>query len=276
MTTTAVEARGGPAGLLRPLGEGLRDLVVRRETLYALVVRQMALRKSRTVLGLVWPLSAPLFLLALYSFVFGAVFDVQVRDYPVYLFAGLLPWTFLVMSLHHGLQSISLESDLVRRAPIPYEQLPLSAVAVNLVPFGVLLLGFVVYLAAVGDLAFRLLPVLVLPVTALVLFVAALAMLVALVDVYNRDLRMVLNNLLTVWFFLVPIVYRQDMVPEPLLVLRSVDPMNMIVGQFRYVLYHGTVFRPAHVALMVLVSAALFLFSLATFRRSSRHLARAV
>ena len=86
-----------------------------------------------------------LVLLALYAFVFGRVFDVAVADYPAYLFAGLLPWTFLVQSVHDGLQSISFEPELVRRAPFPYVFLPLARVVVMAGPFLLLLLGFVVW-----------------------------------------------------------------------------------------------------------------------------------
>ena len=79
------------------------------------------------------------------------MFDVPVEDYGAYLFAGLLPWTFLVQTIHDGLQSISLEPDLVRRAPFPYVFLPLSRVVVMVLPFLVLLVGFVLYSATVGD-----------------------------------------------------------------------------------------------------------------------------
>jgi ABC-type polysaccharide/polyol phosphate export permease len=252
--------------LLRCLQDGLGALVSQRDMLAALLRRQLLLRRKRTLLGLVWPLSAPLFLLGLYTFVFRSVFAVPVERYWVYLFAGLLPWTFLVTAVNQALQSVSQEADLVRRAPMPYEHLPLAAVLANFLPFGALLAGFVALLAVLGDLRWTVLPVLALPSFALLLLVSALAMLVALVDVYNRDLRLVLNNLLTVWFFLIPIVYRQDMVPGPLRFLRSVDPMNMIVGQF----------RPTHVVLMLAVCLVAFLTSIALFRRLSSNLAKDV
>ena len=253
---------------------GLRDLIRRRGVLVALIRRQMWLRRKRAVFGLLWPLAAPLFLLALYSFIFDRVFDVPVGDYPVYLFAGLLPWTFMVQAVHQSLQSITAEADLIRRAPFPYEHLPLSIVGIHLLPFTALLAAFVGYLAVTGDLRWDLLPVLALPVVALVMLTSAMAMILALIDVYNRDLRQVLHNVFTVWFFLVPIVYRPDMVEGPLRSLRSIDPMNMIVGQFRYVLYHGHVFRPAHVVLMMVVASATFVVSLGVFRRASRNLAK--
>ena len=272
-TTTAPapwRATSAPAGAVA----GLRDLVGRRSVLLALIRRQMWLRRKRAVFGLLWPLTAPLFLLALYSFIFDRVFDVPVRDYPVYLFAGLLPWTFMVQAVHQSLQSITAEADLIRRAPFPHEHLPLSIVGIHLLPFGALLTGFVAYVAVKGDLRWDLVPVLALPVVALVMLTSAMAMILSLIDVYNRDLRQILHNVFTVWFFLVPIVYRPDMVEGPLRSLRSIDPMNMIVGQFRYVLYHGHVFRPTHVVLMMLVASATFVVSLGIFRRASRNLAK--
>lgn len=257
---------------------GLRDLLTHRELLWTLVERQLRLRSKRSVMGILWPLLSPFFLLALYSFVFASVFDVPVEDYGVYLFAGLLPWTFLVQTINDSLQSISLEPDLVRRAPFPYQFLPLSRVVVMVLPFLVLLAGFVVYAATVGDRPFEplLVPALVLPVLSLVLLGATLAMLLALIDVFSRDLRHLLNNLLTVWFFLVPIVYHRRMVSERVRWFTAADPMAWIVAQFRDVLYDGRIDRPAVHLLTLVGCSLLFLVGLAVFRRLARDLAKEV
>lgn len=234
--------------------------VGRRELLWTLVERQLRLRAKRSVLGVVWPVVAPLFLLALYSFVFGRVFSVPVADYPAYLFAGLLPWTFLVQSLHDSLQSISFEPDLVRRAPFPYHYLPLARVVVMAIPAAVLLVGFGAYLALDPgrELRLELLPVLLVPVVTAALVVTALSTALALLDVFNRDLRFVLHNLLTVWFFLVPIVYRPEMVGGELAWLRWVDPMHLVVEQFRDVLYWARMPSAGRLALGLALGAGLF------------------
>jgi ABC-type polysaccharide/polyol phosphate export permease len=249
--------------------------VQRRELLLTLVERQLRLRLKRSVMGVVWPLAAPLFLLALYTFVFGSVFDVPIDDYPVYLFAALLPWTFLVQTVHDALQSISFEPELVRRAPFPHVLLPLARVIVMALPFLLLLVGFVAWLAVTGDLHAGVLPALAVPVVAVVLLVAGLATLLALVDVFNRDLRFVLHNLLTVWFFLVPIVYSPRMADGRLELLRAVDPMNLVVRDFRDVLYAGEL-HAGHLALTAAVCAAFFLATQWVFRRLSADLAMAV
>jgi lipopolysaccharide transport system permease protein len=257
---------------------GVRDLVARRQLLWTLVERQLRLRSKRSVIGVIWPVTAPLFLLGLYLYVFGTVFDVPVDHYGIYLFAGLLPWTFLVQTIHDSLQSISFEPDLVRRAPFPYLFLPLARLVVMAIPFAVLLVGFVIYLAVTGDVGFEpaLLPALAVPIASLVLLTATAAVLLSLLDVFNRDLRYVLNNLLTVWFFLVPIVYRPDMVGERLRTLTVFDPMRLIVEQFRDVLYEGHIDDPLAHGLTLLVSAAVFVGGTFLFGRLSVDLAKDV
>jgi len=101
-------------------------------------------------------------------------------------------------------------------------------------------------------------------------------MLLALIDVFSRDLRHLLNNLLTVWFFLVPIVYHRRMVSERVRWFTAADPMAWIVAQFRDVLYDGRIDRPAVHLLTLVGCSLLFLVGLAVFRRLARDLAKEV
>lgn len=271
--TVTVRAAADP----RPTGPGLRELVGRRELFVTLVERQLRLRAKRAVFGIVWPFCAPLFLFGLYRYVFGSVFQVEIPHYGVYLFCGLLPWTFLVQAVHDALQSISFEPDLVRRAPMPHQLLPLSRVTAMAIPFAVLLVAFV-GVVALTDVPLRpeLLPVLAVPVLSTLLLVAALALLLALVDVFNRDLRYVLHNLLTVWFFLVPIVYHPEMTSDLVRRVSSLDPMRHVIAGYRDVLHEGSVDDPLRVALTLVGCAIGFVIALVVFRRCSIDLAKEI
>lgn len=237
------------------------------DLLYSLVERQFLLRRKRSMIGAIWPMVGPIMLTALYTFVFNSVFTVPVQKYPIYLFAGLLPWTLLLLSLTGGLSSISSEAALIRRAPFPFQMLPVSYVAVNAIQFLALLAGFVVVDAFTWHINLLLLPALLLPFASLVLLCCALTMVIAAVDVFNHSLRYLLGNLLTGWFFIVPIVYRPDQAGSISKVLRSVDPMNMIIGQFRDILYFGHLSRPGHTVLMVIVCTMTFLIANMLFSR---------
>lgn len=240
--------------------------------LSVLTERQLRLRTKRSHLGTVWPLVAPFSMMLLYTFIFNRVFDAGIPDYPIFLLCGLLPWSFLTQTLGKTIGSITSHPELVRSLPLRAELIPLSGVVVQAATFVAGTVGFVVFLGVTGRLHVALLPALLLPITALLLLIGGLSLILALIDVYNRDLRMVLGNILLIWFFLVPIVYRRAMAPESLAFLSSVDPMNLIVGQFRAVLYHGKIDRPDHLVLMLALSGGLFVACWAIFRRFSKHL----
>ena len=272
MTVTVRTATDPP-----PSGPGLRELVRRRELFVTLVERQLRLRAKRAVFGILWPFCAPLFLFVLYRYVFGSVFRVEIPHYGIYLLCGLLPWTFLVQAVHDALQSISFEPDLVRRAPMPHQLLPLSRVTAMAIPFLVLLVAFVgVAVASDAPTDLALLPALALPVASTLLLVAGLALLLALVDVFNRDLRYVLHNRLTVWFFLVPIVYHPEMTSDLVRRVSSLDPMRHVIAGYRDVLHVGELQDPLRLVLTLLGCAAFFLGALAVFRRSSVDLAKEI
>jgi ABC-type polysaccharide/polyol phosphate export permease len=253
---------------------GVGGLVGRRELLAVLVERQLRLRAKRSFFGVAWPLIAPLLLLVLYTFVFGRVFDLPLDDYPVFLFAGLLPWTFLVQSVHDGLQSISFEPDLVRRAPFPYAFLPLARVVVMGIPFLALLVAFSVYSLVTDRLQPEQIPLLLIPVVSVTAIVATLTMLTALVDVFNRDIRYVLNNVITVWFFLAPIVYTKRMTEEHLKWLQWIDPMAWVIKQFQDLLYWGEPFSLASAIFVPVAALGLFAAGLVIFQRATVGLAK--
>lgn len=246
------------------------------ELFWTLVRRQRWLRRKRSALARVWPVIAPFLLMLLYVFVFRRVFDVPIQRYHDYLLCGLLPWSFLTVALSRSTASLSGEGDLLRKAPFPSELLPVSNVTAHAIDFLGTLVLFIGWLAITGEVHLSTLPLVVLPVAAVVCLVMALAMLIALVDVHTHDLRYLLGNLLTVWFFLIPIVYRPNMAPRSVHFLRSVDPMNLIVGQMRAVLFAGRIDRPGQLALMVLGCGSLLVVSLAVFRTQAVNLAKDV
>jgi ABC-type polysaccharide/polyol phosphate export permease len=262
-----------------PAGEPVTQLrhpaaIASWDLLVTMIERKLRLRVKRTWIGTVWPIIAPVFLFGLYVFVFHSVFKVPQPRYGLFLFCGLLPWAFLAQTLGDAVLSISSEAVLVRRAAFHHEILPIASVITMSLYFLVTLAGLVGYLAVTSQLDVVLLPLIVVPVLALYLLVGALAIVLAYIDVYNRDLRQVLGNLLTVWFFLVPIVYSQKMVSPDLRFLRSVDPVSMIVGQFREVFYYNRIADPSHLAYVLLICASSFLAAILMARRVSRRLAK--
>jgi len=192
----------------------LSRLLQHRLLIRTLVHRELKARYRGSVLGFLWTFVNPLMLLAVYTFVFLYVIDPfrgedGVTDpYALYLFCGLLPWTWFSSGLAEGANSLLVGGNLIKKIIFPAEVLPVVAVVHNGVNF---LLGLPIYFV----FWFWFKPegisvhVLWLPLVILVQFVftLGLSLFLAALTVHYRDVKDLLANILTLWFFGSPVIY---------------------------------------------------------------------
>jgi ABC-type polysaccharide/polyol phosphate export permease len=238
--------------------------------------RAIRLRNKRSLLANYWPLILPVFLTALWVFVGRGVFAVDIPHYPVFLFAGVTAWAFLSTTILRAMMTLSAEHALIHRGRFAYEMLPLSHVGSTAVFLFALLGGIILYSAAYGWLEPGLLPLLALPVAALLLLVGAISLVLAILDVHLRDVRQVIPSLLTVWFFATPIVYRPSMLPDWARSWIELNPMTPIVVNVRAILVEGTAGDTLKMSILLVLCAALFAACLIGFRRAARDVSRTV
>lgn len=225
-----------------------------RGLLATLTARELKARYRGSVLGYFWSLVNPLLLLAVYSFVFGFVFRRPVAGttdpYALFLISGLFPWLWASSSLLEGSQALSTNAALLRKAVFPAEVLPMVSVFANLVHF---LLALPILAAAlavgrwlghpVGGWGALLLPA----VLALQLpMLAGLALGLAALNTHFKDVRDLLANLLTLLFFMAPILYPLAAVPgAKLQLLLRANPFTPFTLAYQATLFYGTVPAPA-------------------------------
>jgi ABC-type polysaccharide/polyol phosphate export permease len=237
---------GGPGGL----AAGVRDLWRYRNAVLQLTIRELKARYKNTVLGFFWSLLNPIAMML----VFTAVFTVflpnnNIENYPLFVLCGLLPWNFLSAGILTGISSITSNGNLVNKVYFPREVLPLSSVLANLVNFLLaLVVLFVLLLIFQTPISpwIWLLPVVILLHTA---FVLGLALILSTLNVFYRDTLMVMDVIMLAWFFLTPVVYSLQILPESYELLgRTVDiqrlvyifnPMASIISTYRDLLYFG-------------------------------------
>ena len=198
----------------------LRRLFHYRSLVETLVVRDLKARYRGSVLGFFWSFANPLLLLMVYTFVFSVVLpgrfpDVE-ENYALFLFCGLLPWTWFSSSLTEASNSLLVNGNLIKKVLFPAEVLPVVAVIGNMVHFflalPILLLALVFFasrLPSVGELLWF-------PLVIAVQFVLSLGfgLILAALTVHFRDIKDLLSNLLTLWFFSTPILYPWTIVAE--------------------------------------------------------------
>jgi ABC-type polysaccharide/polyol phosphate export permease len=219
----------------------LRQLLRHRALVQSLVARELKARYRGSTLGLLWSFINPLLLLSIYTFVFTTVMpgarSAGIEPFSLFLFCGLLPWTWFSSSLLESSNSLIAGGNLIRKVLFPAEVLPIVSVFAGLVHFCLglpILAAFFVYYRVpvpLTDLAWF--PLIVLEQLLLTL---GLALMVSALTVHFRDLRDLLTNLLTLAFFLTPIIYPLSQAPAWARPFLNLNPFTTLAVSYQEVL----------------------------------------
>ncbi len=254
----------------------LKELWARRELVAALAGRDMRTRYKGSVLGLAWSLMHPIVLAVVYTLAFRYIARIPIPNYGLFLLSGLLPWLFFAQALGLASGSITDQAQLVKKLVFPREVLPLGAVGAQFVQFAVAYLivipAFAAYQVGLSP-AIAVVPILM---VLLLVFACGLALVTAACQVYLRDTRHLVEVLLQIWFWLTPVVYTLDLVPERVRPLFLANPMAPFVGAFRDAVIARQLPGPTTMAALVALSLAAFLAGYAVFLRSARRFAEMV
>ena len=214
-----------------------KELFAYREILLILIWRDLKTRYRGSVLGFLWTFLNPLLLMVIYSLVFSVYMRVEVRAYPIFVFAGLLPWIWFSSAMLGGANSIVDSGPLIKRVPFPPQILPAVSVTATLINFLLALPLLVVFMVAWGLPLGWSLVALPLPIAIQYVFTLGLTIVLSMLTVRYRDLQQLLGSLLTLWFFLTPVLYPITMVPSWFHGFLLLNPMAILVGSFQDALY---------------------------------------
>jgi ABC-type polysaccharide/polyol phosphate export permease len=255
--------------LFRDFQELVREQLEYRELLTRLISRDLTLRYKQAVMGITWAVLMPLVNTAIFSVIFTRVARVEVgMPYPLYAFIGFVAWNFFASSLRFAVVSLTSNVNLVSKVYLPRELFPLAAVAVCLVDAGVaaLLIG--------GMLAYYGVPltgaVLFLPLVVFVhaAFTAALALILAMANLFYRDVKYLFEVAISLWMFSTSVVYPVDQVGGWLGAVLLLNPMTPIIDAYRSVLVNGTLPAAAPFGVAAVLACALLAVGWLTFHRA--------
>ncbi|MDQ3641967.1 MAG: ABC transporter permease [Actinomycetota bacterium] len=218
--------------------------------------KELKVKYKDSVLGFLWSLARPLFLLMIYWLIFGKFLQAGIPDFAFYLFSGLVAWDFFSSTLGAATTSVIANGGLIKKVYFPREILPLAAVGAGLVHFALQVVVLFGVLLAFGY-DFWGSNLLLLPVAfiALVLFTTAVGLLLSAANVYLRDVQHLLEVFLLLWFWLTPVVYPINLALQSLgkyrvlgLNLSDVyllNPLTNIVMGFQRAIYKHVVVTDA-------------------------------
>ena len=268
----------------------LTELSQSRELVLNLTLRELRGKYKRSFLGWTWSLLNPLSTMLIYSLVFGVILKVKIPPgdpsgleiFPLFLLCGLLPWNFLANGMSGGMEALVGNANLLKKVYFPREVLVIATInswAFSLcIEMGVL----AVALLLVGNMVLPWLPFVVLFMTVEFAFVLGIALLLSVLNVYFRDTRHLIGILLSLWFYLTPIVYPITLVPlhteiaginVPARLLYSINPMVGFTAIYRNLLYDLRFPSLGQVAYVIVVSFATLALGALVFSRLEGRLA---
>jgi len=252
----------------------LRDLWQYRELLYFLTWRDVKVRYKQTVIGFLWAIIQPFLKMVVFSIIFGglAKIDSEGFPYPIFLYAGLLPWQFFASAVSRSGESVVASANLIRKVYFSRLIIPIASVGACLVDFAIsfiILIILMFYYSIIPTLS----TFMVLPLVLATIFTAlGVGMLISALNVAYRDFRYIVPFFVQIWMFLTPVVYPTGIIPENWRWLILLNPMAGIVDAYRSAIL-GKPFEWGNLGISLGMAVAIFLCGLMYFRKTERYFA---
>lgn len=258
--------------------KNLGELYRYRVLIQNLVVRELKARYRGTILGFFWSFFNPLLLMIVYTVVFG--FILQPRDpafgsspkfYALFLFCGILPWTWFSSSSLESANVLMIHGNLIKKILFPAEILPIVVVTSNFVHFSLGLPILLLFVPIFGKTYTVYL--LFLPLVILVQYIFALGfcLMISSLTVHFRDIKDLLSNWLTFWFFATPIIYPMtfDTIQRSSLLrtFLNLNPMTHIMQGYQSCVFYGSLIHWKKLSVTFIASLILFIIGYTIFDR---------
>ena len=249
--------------------EMLAEQVRYRELLLQMTRRDLLLRYKQTIMGFGWAVFMPLLNTAIFSVIFTRVAPIQTPvAYPLFAYSGLLAWNFFASSLRFSVGSLTTNTNLVTKVYFPREIFPFSAVIVCLIDAvvgAVVLVGLMVYYHVPVGPALLFVPVVV---AVHVVFTAAVALWIAMANLFFRDVKYLFEIVISVWMFMTSVLYPVQLFGGRLRLALELNPLTPIIDGYRATILLGRLPEAGPFAAAAGLSVALLGVSWLAFHRA--------
>jgi lipopolysaccharide transport system permease protein len=271
-SNTAPAAPAEPLIRISPAGGrvslNVTEVIGHRQLLYFLIWRDIKVRYKQTFLGAAWAILEPLITMVVFSIFFGGLAGIPSDGipYPIWSFAGLVPWTLFATGLAKSSNSLVGNSHILRKVYFPRLIFPTTSVLSGLIDFFIAFLVVLVMMLFFGFIPT--LNVVFLPLFLLLALITSLGtgLWLAPLNVKYRDVRFVVPLLIRVWMFATPVVYPSSLLSQPWQTIYGLNPMVGVIEGFRWALL-GTDPPGSMILLSTLVALIIFAGGLFYFRQ---------
>lgn len=221
-----------------PAIEELREILNYRNLLFQMVRRDVVTRYKRSILGIAWTMLNPLGTTLILAIVFSQVFGAE-EQYAVYVLSGLMPWTFFSQTTNACISGLLWGGSLIHRIYIPRTVFAVSAIGtglVNLLLSLVPLFGLILVTGVQLTWYVLLTPIAILFLT---MFALGVGLFLSSIAIRFADIADMYQIILTAWFYLSPVIFKIEYLPEQFTWLVKLNPMYYLINFFRVFVYDG-------------------------------------
>jgi len=243
-----------------------------------LTLREIKARYKQSFLGFFWIVLNPFFQMLIMSFIFSKILKMGSLGvpYPLFIYAGLLPWFFMVNGLSSAMNVFISDSSLIKKIYFPREILVLSTLLAKAFDFFLSFLIFILMMIffKVPFSFFMLFFLLIFLIE--FLFVYSLSLILAAFNLYYRDVQYLFNLVITLWFYLTPVIYAVEFFPEKYRIIFQLNPMAVFINAYRQVLLGGDFPKWSSLGIGILLSLILFFIAKKIFKKLEKNFADVV
>ena len=237
-----------------------------------LVLRDIKLKYRRSVLGYLWSVLNPLFVMLIMVLVFSSIFRSDVENFPLYLLSGQILFNYMNEATNGAIQSVMGASGLLKKIYVPKYIFTVSKVTSTLVTMLLSLLALLIVAVATKAPVSWKYVLIVIPVAEMYVFCLGIGLFLAQAAVFFRDIQYIYSVLLTGWMYLTPIFYPVTMLPDTLrFAITRLNPMYYYIEQFRQIVMYGMLPGWKLAAYGLVVAIAAMVIGAWSFQKTQDH-----
>jgi len=240
------------------------------EFLWAMIERDFKARYKRALFGFLWVIINPLLQMIIIGTIFS--FFIKIPNYFLFLFSGLLPWSFFSLSFSKATSSYISERLLLKKAKFPKELIPTSIILANFLHLIISLGLFTIVLLLFGLLNPTNLLLLIPGLMWLVIFTLGVSFMTAVLQVRFRDVNFITQTLLVLWFYSTPILYSVSQIPERLNVIFRLNPLTSVFEIFHCALVNQCEINSQTLIINLLITLLVVIIGLCTYKALNKYL----
>ena len=230
------------------------------ELLYCLVLKELKVRYNYSFFGYLWALGNPIAFAVIYYFAFKVILRVEMENYSVFLLCGMFPWILISNSIIRSTMTYRSNVTLVKRVKIPLSVLPLSTIIQEAIHFMFSIPILILFVYINLDVFIQWLYQIPILIFLQIFFLYSISQILAILNVFIRDIEYLTTIVVNMTFFLTPIIYPISFVPDKYNWVFLLSPFSQIIVNWRSVFMEG-IFSFTPLLFFMIISLILYFLS---------------